>query len=139
MSNSHSTPELRQNFGKLVDWNLVPKELIPKGYTRPRNSGNAELASMLEEDITNPYIFPLMADDLSQLPPAFILTIENDCLRDDGIIYAQRMKKAKSEVIHYNDKEGWHGMICFMDGLLSMDAAHKATDALINFIRLNSK
>ncbi|WP_078544761.1 alpha/beta hydrolase [Litchfieldia alkalitelluris] len=47
-----------------------------------------------EEDAKNVYIAPLQAADLSNLPPAFVLTAENDVLRDEGHAYAARLKEA---------------------------------------------
>ena len=40
-----------------------------------------------DEEKNHPYIAPLKAKDLSQLPPAFIIVAENDVLRDEGIAY----------------------------------------------------
>lgn len=45
-----------------------------------------------ENDQYNPYAVPMRAEDLSNLPPAFILTVEFDPLRDEGEAYAKALR-----------------------------------------------
>jgi acetyl esterase len=76
------------------------------------------------QDRRVPYASPLLAPNLSNLPPALIITAGFDPLRDEGEAYGERLKKSgvSAKVSRY---EGMiHGFIT-MDGVIS-----KAKDAM---------
>ena len=70
------------------------------------------IAPMTKVDRNNPnyaYYSPVEAGCFEGLPPAYIETAEFDCLHDDGILYAEKLRSAGIAVV-VNETEGtMHG------------------------------
>ena len=60
-------------------------------------------------DDANPYMSPLRASNLNNLPPALVITAEFDPLRDEGTAYAEKLKAAGNQVTYSDYKGAIHG------------------------------
>ena len=66
---------------------------------------------------------PLRAEDLSNLPPAIVITAEYDPLRDEGIAYADRLRAAGVPVTHRHHEDQFHDFFSFVNLIDAGNAA----------------
>lgn len=102
--NDHSEnspfPSIRENG---TDYILTAKKIQDYMALYVRN----------EEDKNNPYVAPLLAEDLSGQPETLIITAEYDPLRDEGEAYGKRLKEFGNRVEVYRIKDALHGFLSF--------------------------
>lgn len=62
-----------------------------------------------DEDILSPLMSPFLAEDLSNLPPAYVSTAAFDPLKDEGEAFAKRLEDAGNEVFFKEYPNVIHG------------------------------
>ena len=84
--------------------------------TAPAPPGDGEMAETGQRDaaceqqmslLTGEEISPLLAASFAQIPPAYVVTVGHDVLRDDGVLYARALRAggvAWVEHRHYASK-----------------------------------
>jgi acetyl esterase len=87
-------------------------------------------------DVRNPEVSPLLATNLSGLPPALVITAEFDPLRDEGEAYAKRLQQAGVPVTISRYPGMIHGFIS-MRGVLA--GGRQAIQEAAEFTRSGSR
>ena len=62
-----------------------------------------------KKDLSNKYVSPFLADDLSNQPKTLIIVSEFDPLKDEGIAYGEKLKEFKNSVETHIIKDSIHG------------------------------
>ncbi len=78
------------------------------------------------EDGSDPYASPFMADDVSGLPPAFVVTAEYDPLRDEGEAYGAKLAAAGVPVETLRAEGMFHGFFGMGELIRIRQADHRA-------------
>ena len=64
-----------------------------------------------DSEMANPYARPVIADNFSNLPPAYVHTAQHDPIRDDGEIYANKLRAAGNDVVYHCAENMIHGFL----------------------------
>lgn len=85
---------------------------------------------------SNPYAVPMRAtaDQLRGLPPALVITAENDPLRDEGEAYARKLKDAGVKVTSTRYDGTIHDFV-LLNGIKDVPSTRAALDQIGNAIR----
>ncbi|MEP7166092.1 MAG: alpha/beta hydrolase [Ferruginibacter sp.] len=64
-----------------------------KGYFQTKAACYFAIENYAPMEYNNPEVSPILTEDLQGLPPAVIINAEFDPLRDDGLLYAAKLRK----------------------------------------------
>ncbi|MBQ1273894.1 MAG: alpha/beta hydrolase [Cellulosilyticum sp.] len=67
-----------------------------------------------KKDLKNPYVAPILAEDLTNQPETLIITAEYDLLRDEGEDYGRRLQEAGNKVEVHRLADSIHGFIALV-------------------------
>lgn len=98
-----------------------------KGYFQTKAACYFAAETYAPDQSGNPEVSPILNQDLKGLPPALIINSEFDPLRDDGILYAAKLRKAGVKVW----EKCFAGQIHCLIGLQPGTPAMKDYEALI--------
>lgn len=113
------------------DWNgpkIVAQSLIYPGTGLEQSGGsydeNADAPGLTKAatetyrdlyipaaESNNPYARPVIAERFEGLPPAYVHTAQHDPIRDDGEIYADKLRAAGNDVVYHCAENMIHGFL----------------------------
>ncbi|XP_035692585.1 neutral cholesterol ester hydrolase 1-like [Branchiostoma floridae] len=136
VSNTHISDCLKTSrFAGYVDRHLIDPSLPKMALT------DDVIIDLPEEikDIVNPYFSPLMAEDsqLTGFPNTCILVCEFDVLRDDGIMFAERLEQVGVRVRLEHFQKGFHGVLNLIRKPLEFQVGKEMMKSLVSFLNEN--
>ncbi|CAF2957169.1 unnamed protein product [Rotaria sp. Silwood2] len=138
--NNHTSIEQKKQYRRFVDWSFIPKEYrkVYKESITDNIDGNPKLIENAKQ-VLHPDVSPLLVDDdeLAKLPSTYILTVDHDRLRDEGFIYAARLKASGVNVVHRHFDNTFHGSLTFLEGLFELNIAHEMLADIVQYLKQN--
>ncbi|OPY61227.1 MAG: Carboxylesterase NlhH [Syntrophorhabdaceae bacterium PtaU1.Bin034] len=118
----------------LSSYRRQSEQVFGEGFfiSRADMEGSRTLYVPNEQDWTSPYVSPLLAPDLSGLPPAIIITSGCDPLRDGGEAYAKRLQDAGVPAKYLCFEDMIHAFLILFK---SSDSRKKALEAASTALR----
>ncbi|XP_004716049.1 arylacetamide deacetylase-like 2 [Echinops telfairi] len=134
--NQHMPLESRHLF-KFTNWSTLLPEKLKKNriYTASVLGGyNSSLPGLMDIRAQ-----PLLANDslLRTLPSTYIITCQYDIFRDDGFMYATRLRNLGVQVTHHNLEDGFHGALSYMTFPFYLQLGFRIRDMYINWLDQN--
>jgi acetyl esterase len=113
-----STPSM-QTFQDTPLWNAPSSKLMWDVYLKGKDRNSLPK-----------YVSPLQRTDLKGLPPTYIETAEFDCLRDEAILYAQKLTDTNIEVELNQTKGTIHAYDIIEKSSITQDSIQRRVTAL---------
>ncbi|KAL2804551.1 arylacetamide deacetylase-like 2 precursor, partial [Daubentonia madagascariensis] len=134
--NQYMPLESRHLF-KFVNWSILLPEKYRKDhvYTEPILGRLGFSLPALMDDRAS----PLLANDsrLQNLPLTYILTCQYDILRDDGFMFASRLRNVGVQVAHDHIENGIHGALSYMTSPFYLHLGLRIRDMYISWLDKN--
>ena len=134
MTNSHIPPEVKRKLAAThFNTSRLPEEFFHPDYkTQSMDQGSEEIWNKMKHLWTNPDYSPFFAEDLTNMPQAFVFISYHDILRDEGFLYVKKLQDCGVPVTYVVEKSAYHGLAM---SIKSLKDGHKMRNAYINYIQ----
>ena len=141
LDNGHSTSyDKESELSKYVDKSLLPEKYKKEEFYKPISEQlNSTIDMNLKNLILQPDISPLLVSDSTlkdySAQHTYVLTVGQDILRDDGLIYVKRMNNLNLNVKHDHYENLFHGIFGLLHGPLKFDLSLDLMKSVSEHIR----
>ena len=145
-ANNHTSAEFKESiYADYVDQNIwLPRKYVRDEHLKHNmgptyNHGDESLFNSIKDKIVDPYVAPMLADDaaLENLPYTYIMTCGYDVIRDDGIMFYERLSQLGEDVHLSHFEDGFHNALFFPHGPLKMDVGVRIVNDIISKLKSN--
>lgn len=91
-----------------------------------------DLYKSCEEDLQNPYLAPILTEDLSNQPKTLIITAQYDPLRDEGESFGKKLYEFGNQVEVYRMKDALHGFISLPRHFIHVRKSYELINRFLN-------
>ena len=146
LNNQHTSTEMKgSKFAEFVDQNkwmvrqYIRNETLKQSSLAQKTNFGGDIPKSFADKITDPYIAPLMADEetLIGLPRAYVMSAGYDLIRDDGIMYSERLKLSGVPVHLNNHQTAFHISLSLSDGPFALNVGKQIIQDIVNFLQLH--
>ncbi|XP_064521721.1 arylacetamide deacetylase [Pseudopipra pipra] len=139
MASNRHVPAEAGHLLQFVNWSRLLPAGMREGHTYAAPSPGSAALARRYPGFLDPRAAPLLGSDarLRQLPPAYILTCEHDVLRDDGAMYAQRLRDAGVSVTHDHARDAFHGALLFISWPYELAVGHRLFSRYVQWLKEN--
>ena len=93
-----------------------------------------DLYKSSDEDLKNPYLAPILSEDLSHQQKTLIITAEYDPLRDEGEAYGKKLYEFGNQVEVYRMKDALHGFLSLPKHFVHVKRSYELMNRFLNKI-----
>nr|AAI70455.1 Hypothetical protein LOC100126645 [Xenopus laevis]AAI70457.1 Hypothetical protein LOC100126645 [Xenopus laevis] len=133
--NKHIPAEAEHVF-RYVNWSILLPEHLKKQHVYLKPEFGPSHFVKKYPAILNVKANPLLAEDekLKGLPTTYLITCMYDVLRDDGFMYAARLRKVGVQVEHAHYSNAFHGVLFFNTWPFELKVAHDMHNSYIQWL-----
>ncbi|XP_018426679.1 PREDICTED: arylacetamide deacetylase [Nanorana parkeri] len=139
MLSNRYIPSQEAHLFKFVNWStLLPNSLKNNHVYHKPEYGDSSFVKKYP-GILDIKSSPLLQEDenLKGLPLTYVLTCMYDVLRDDGFMYASRLRQAGVQVVHHHYDSTFHGILLLNTLPFDFAIAHHISDKYLMWLDSN--